>query len=251
MLNIKNLSYSLNHKALIQDIHLTFIPGHLYGILGPNGSGKSTLLKTLAGIWQPTTGHVFWQNQNLLSKPRQEISRILSVVPQNPTLHFDFTALELMMMGRYPHGLSKKDQFSQALVEQTLYQLDLWELKDRLVSQLSGGERQRVYIARSLLTEAPVLLLDEPTSCLDLKHQLEIWSLLQQLVSQGKIVVAALHDLGAVKRFCDQVVILNHGRCLAKGTPQEVLTEELLQKVFGVQIKYCEENELELTSCIP
>lgn len=233
MLQAESLSYFRNEQPIIQDISLTFSPGILYGILGPNGSGKTTLLKLLTGIWEPTKGHILWQGNNLLQQPRREISRTISLVALNPFIDFDYTVLDIVSMGRYSHNSSKRDQEVQ---EWALTVVDAWHLRKRLISQLSHGERQRVYIAQALATESSVLLLDEPTASLDVRHQLEIWQLLQNLLSQGKIVIVTSHDLIATQRFCDQVAVLNHGRCVGIGPAKTIVHSDLLQSVFGVTL---------------
>ena len=232
MLEVNNLCYSIQNKALIKDISLSFQPGILYGILGLNGSGKSTLLKTLTGIWKPTQGSVFWNNQNLLSKKRRIISQTISWVPQNPQVHFNFTVEEFVTMGRYP--LNKALQSSSATLK-ALQVVDAWHLRQRLITQLSSGERQRVYIARALITQAPILLLDEPTTSLDVRHQLEIWILLRRLLKQDKTIIVALHDLSAAQRFCDKIVLIHHGRCIAEGPFDAIITPQRLQDIFGIK----------------
>lgn len=229
---IKHLTYTLKKRHLIQDISIRCEPGQLIGILGPNGSGKSTLLKTTARIWTPTSGQVYWQGKDLLRYSREELSSTLSLVPQNPQLYFDFTVYTLAAMGRYPIGTRSPD--ANQRLEEALRQVDAWHLRHQLVAHLSGGERQRVYIARALATQAPILLLDEPTSYLDLRHQLEIWELLRKLVEQGKLVIVALHDLIAAQRFCDEIVILSEGCCVGKGSYEKIMTPQLLKDIFGV-----------------
>lgn len=233
-LDIHQLTYCIDRRPLIEEISLSFKPGILYGILGPNGSGKSTLLKTMSGIWKPTKGNLTWQGKALSEFSRIEMSRTLSLVPQNPTLYFDFNVYSMVAMGRYPHGCRSPEAHDR--IKDSLNQVNAWHLRHQLVSQLSGGERQRIYIARALATQAPILLLDEPTSYLDLRHQLEIWKLLRLLVKEGKWVIAAVHDLLAAQRFCDQLVILNHGRCQASGTYADVMTPRLLQEIFGISL---------------
>lgn len=231
-LTIQNLTYCIHQRSLIENISVTFEPGILYGILGSNGSGKSTLLKTMARIWKPTKGNFFWQGEDLLQFSRIAISKTLSLVPQTPPFYFDFDVYSMVAMGRYPHGCRSPESFRQ--IEKALREVDAWHLQHQLLSKLSGGERQRVYIARALATESPILLLDEPTSHLDLRHQLEIWELLRALVKEGKLVIVAVHDLLAAQRFCDQLVILHQGQCQATGSYQEIMTPELLEKAFGV-----------------
>lgn len=233
MLKAEGLTYHLNGKSLVENINLTFKPGILYGILGPNGSGKSSLLKTLTGIWSPTSGKVIWKGENLLSQARQQISKTISLVAQQQPMHFDFTVIDLVTMGRYSHGNMPKKQIAD-LIAWALNLVDISHLQNRYVSELSQGERQRVYIARALATESPVLALDEPTSSLDIRHQLEIWKLLKQLVSQGKIIIVTNHDLVATGQHCEQVAIMNNGNCIACGEFKKIVTAQLLESVFGV-----------------
>jgi iron complex transport system ATP-binding protein len=232
-LSLRNLTYCAHQRPLIEDISLEFSPGILYGILGPNGAGKSTLLKNISRIWTPTTGSIHWQEANLSNLSRAELSSTVSLVPQNPSLFFDFPVLTMVAMGCYARG--SRGSAAQQQIEESLRQVDAWHLRNQMISRLSGGERQRVYIARALATQAPILLLDEPTSYLDLRHQLEIWLLLRQLVDKGKLVIVAVHDLFASQRFCDNLVILQDGRCQAKGTYAEIMTPHLLENVFGVE----------------
>ena len=234
MLQTKNLTYALKDQYLIQNINLIFHPGKLYVIVGPNGSGKSTFLKVLTGIWKPTAGQVLWNQVDLLSQKRQMISQTISLVPQQQQIHFDFTVNEFVLMGRYTHGRSLQKQ-DFALVQEMLLLVDAKDLQHRKISQLSQGERQRVYIARALATESPILALDEPTSSLDIRHQLEIWNLLLQLRRQNKTLIVAHHDLKATERYADHIAVINQGQCLASGGFQETLTPHLLQEVFGVQ----------------
>jgi ABC-type cobalamin/Fe3+-siderophores transport system ATPase subunit len=233
VLEARSLTHRINETYCIQDITLEFLPGVLYGILGPNGSGKSSLLKTLSGIWKPTSGYVLWQGDDLLQKERDEISQTISVVPQNPQTRFDFTVLDFVLMGRYPHQGKPTAQVEE-LVKHSLKMVNGWYLRERPITSLSSGERQRVYIARALVTESPVLMLDEPTASLDIRHQLEIWRLLKLLVKEGKMVLVTIHDLPATARFCDQVVVLDRGKHVAKGKFSEVMRPPLLREVFGV-----------------
>jgi iron complex transport system ATP-binding protein len=232
-LSIRDLCYRLNDRSLIEGISLDFEEGLLYGVLGPNGSGKSTLLKTLSSIWPISAGRMSWKDKDLQELSRFALSKTLTLVPQNPPLFFDFDVLQMVKMGCYGKGLKIPE--THTLVEQSLKLVDGWHLRQRMLSELSGGERQRIYIARALATEAPILLLDEPTSYLDLRHQLEIWQLLRTLAAKGKLIIAAVHDFFATERFCDKIVILQEGKCKASGTYQNIMTAELLKDVFGVE----------------
>jgi iron complex transport system ATP-binding protein len=234
MLKSKSLSFRIGQNWCIQDISLDFYPGALYGILGPNGSGKSTLLKTLSGILKPTIGQVLWNNENLLEKDRRKISQTISLVPQNQQTFFAFTVFDFVTMGRYSHDNHRHVKDERDIVEWAMGTVNVCHLSQRLMTELSSGEKQRVYIARSLATESPVLLLDEPTSYLDIRHQLGIWKLLKNLVNQNKIIIITMHDLSATARFCDQVAVLDYGKNIAKGTVNEVMHPHLLREVFGV-----------------
>lgn len=230
----RDLCYSIDGKLLIDQISLEFSVGSLYGILGPNGSGKSTFLKTMAGIWKPTCGDVFWNGETLLAKERQLISRTISLVPQNPQIHFDFLVEDVVAMGRYSHDTRYWDKTNDDLIQNALTIVDAWHLRGRRANCLSHGERQRVYIARALITESPILLLDEPTASLDIRHQIEIWQLLLRLVKEGKIIIVSSHDLSIAERYCHQVAVLNHGRCIGDGHFTNVMTQKLMKEVFGV-----------------
>lgn len=232
MLSIDNLGYRFADKDLLQGISLSLSPGHLYGLLGPNGSGKSTLLRTIAGIWQPTAGSVSWQGVPLHTRPRRELSQIVSLVPQSPAIAFEFSVAEFVEMGCYPNAYAGA---SRQRVQKALETVDGWHLRDRTVCSLSQGERQRIYIGRALVVESPVLLLDEPTASLDIRHQLEIWELLCKLRQQGKIVIVAIHDFDVSAQLCDAVALLHQGRCIAQGAFKECLTSENLCEVFGVE----------------
>lgn len=234
MLAAKEVSFKFKGRSLLDRVSVQFQPGILYGVLGPNGSGKTTFLKVLSGIWTPTDGEVLWKGGGLHQKPRQEVSRLISLVPQNPTLSFDFTAYEMIAMGRYPHGQSGKTPRERELINEALRLVDASALADRYVSQLSVGERQRLYIARSLVTEAPVLLLDEPTASLDVRHEMEIWRILDALLMAGKIVITAIHNLSAAKKYCRQIVVLKDGKCRGIGAFDEVLSKDLFMEVYGI-----------------
>lgn len=229
------LGYAINGNLLIDAISLEFTSGQLHGILGPNGSGKSTLLKTLSGIWKPTSGTVLWNNKSLIKENRQAISRIISLVPQNPLVYFDFLVEEIVAMGRYAHDSRYWATSQKDLLQHALMVVDAWHLRSRRITCLSHGERQRVYIARALVTEAPILLLDEPTASLDIRHQIEIWQLLQRLTAEGKIVIISTHDIAIAEKYCHKLAVLNQGKCIACGTFPSIMTPGLLQSVFGVR----------------
>lgn len=231
MLKVRGITYRLNQRHLIEDITLDFHPGKLTAIIGPNGSGKSTLLKSIAHIWSPTHGSVSWKGKDFSGSLREWISRTVSSVPQSTYAPFEFSVWDMVAMGRFSHGKGGEDQ---EVIAKALQRVDAWHLKDRLVNHLSSGERQRVYIARALATESPVLLLDEPTTSLDIGHQMEIWELMRELTDEGKCVIVAHHDLNTVEKRCDEAVIIHAGRCVGAGSAASVMASPVIEEVFGV-----------------
>jgi ABC-type cobalamin/Fe3+-siderophores transport system ATPase subunit len=231
MFEATTISVQLKGTQILKQISHSFNTGMIYSILGPNGSGKTTFLKVLAGLIKPAFGTVSWKGQNMASLSRKEKSLIITLVPQSPELHFDFSVEQLVLMGRYVH----KDQHKRNKVAPFLALVNALHLRHRLVKTLSSGERQRVYIARSLMTDAPVMLFDEPTACLDIKHQLEIWQLLSDLKSLGKIIIVANHDLSIAKEISDEILTLQAGILIESNIAAKALSATILEKVFGVR----------------
>jgi iron complex transport system ATP-binding protein len=223
----------------VQDLDLILEPGSLTILLGPNGSGKTTTLRLGAGLLRPTAGSVRYAGRELTQWRRNEprkIAQQFAYVPQSAQSPFDFTVRQLVAMARYPHHgrLANHDEVDHARVDSALERLGLGDLQHRLARTLSGGELQRVQLARCLAGEAAVLLLDEPTSNLDLAHALEVLEICSQLAREGQLVLVTLHDVAAARRFADRVVLLRQGRLVADGAPPEVLDPAHIREVFGV-----------------
>ena len=220
MLQIQNLNYQIGNKKLLNNISVEFQKGVLYGLMGPNGSGKTTLLKNIAKIWKPTSGMILWKNENLHSKSSREISGIVSFLPQVSEKHFfDFSVYDIVRMGLYSKG--------KGSVERSLKEVDAWQFRDESINNISCGERQRVLLARSLVGETPVILLDEPTSSLDIKHQIDIYDILKNLKKE-KIIIVSMHDIRVAERLFDEIVVLKNG---------ENISNKNLYSVFGVYEK--------------
>lgn len=228
MLTVESLGYHTSKKALLKEVSLRFQPGHLYGILGSNGSGKSSLLKSICKIWKPTQGGVFWKGEDLHKKSRKEISKVLTLVFHDANFHLDFTVNSFVQMGLYSSGFKEKEKE----VKEALALVHADHLQEFPVSELSQGEKQRVCIAQAMMTAAPVLLLDEPTASLDIKHQKEIWQLLGSLALKGKIVIVASHDLEAIRQHCHEAIVLKQGQCITRGCPSQVLATHLVDSYF-------------------
>ena len=224
---------------LVRNVSMEVLPNRITALVGPNGSGKSTVLRMLAGLWRPSEGNVSVDGSEMASLGRRDLARRIAFVPQNPRIDVPFTVRDVVSMGRHPHlgrFESTRPRDLEA-VESALARVDVTDLADRRVNELSGGEFQRVVIARSLATEAEAILLDEPTSNLDLDHSLETLELLSRLAAEGKAIAVALHDLNAVARWADHAALLHRGRLRAHGTVLQVLSDDLLVPVFEVDIE--------------
>ncbi|MFQ5681669.1 MAG: ABC transporter ATP-binding protein [Candidatus Binatia bacterium] len=238
VLEAQNLSFGYGEKPVLQDIFLSVREGDLLALMGPNGSGKTTLLKVLLGILAPEQGTVLLYNQTLDSYPPKERAKKVAYVPQQPELSFPLTVFELVSLGRYPHivRFARKPEETTA-IEEALALTDSAHLKDRKFATLSGGEKQKVLISRSLAQSTGILLLDEPTVHLDLRYQLQILKMLKKLsIERRATVVAVLHDVNLVSLFADRVVMLHSGKIYRCGTVREVMTEENIKEVFGVDM---------------
>jgi len=237
ILSIAGLGLRRSNRWVLRNVAIDILPGTVVALVGPNGSGKSTLLRCAAGLWQPTEGSVMIECRNIQDMPRPRIARCVTYVPQEAHLDFDFTIREIVLMGRYSHrGRFERDtQEDRQAAEDAMMRTDVMHLAERPVTQLSGGERQRVLIARSLATQANVLLLDEPTANLDVDHGLEVLELCRSLADEGRAVVIAMHDLNAVCRYADQVALMDEGRLIALGDSSSVLTPENLERAFHVR----------------
>lgn len=239
MLVVDSIHFSLDGTKILDGISARFDPGRIHGIIGPNGSGKSTLLKNICRIWEPQSGSVMIQGTDYRAIPRRELSALVTLVPQNATIAFPISVFDIVSMGRNPHlgrfeGLRRKDR---EIIEQALHQTHIHDLKDRNINELSGGEGQLAIIARAIATEASLVLLDEPTSELDVKHTLEIVKILKQFKEQNKTILVTIHDLNLARRFCDTISILYNGRMFFSGTPEQAFSEENIRQVFQVHVR--------------
>ncbi len=241
-LHSRSVSFGYAHEGrdsfALHDVSITVPHKSLTGLLGPNGCGKTTLLKLMSGILTPQSGMVDLSGRDLASIPRRELARHIAVVPQETHPAFDYTAIEMVLMGRHPHlgpfRLEGPDDLAIALEAMTATSTD--HLAHRAYMTLSGGEKQRVVIAGALAQTPEVLLLDEPTASLDLGYQLEVASLLMRLNRErGVTMVLATHDLNLAASLCDTLVMLRGGRVLAQGPTREVLTGPMIQQLYDVE----------------
>lgn len=246
--SLKNVSFSYSRgkraesEAVLKELSCLILSGRVLGILGPNGSGKSTLLKLLARVFYPQNGTIDLLGKSLSGLSQVEVAKRVALVPQETLQVFPFTIAEMVLMGRSPHhqgwgGWHWEDSQDWAVAQKAMDELDVAHLGDRLVTEVSGGERQRAVIARALVQEPQILLLDEPTAFLDLHHQLDIARIIKRLNRErGLTVVLVSHDLNLASQYCDQVLLLNHGRLAAMGTPQTVIQPKIIEAVYGCSV---------------
>ena len=236
ILRAEELSVSIDASPILKDLDFAVPRGRFVGLLGPNGSGKSTLMRASSGLL-PYTGTLAFDGRELAAWSAGALARRLAFVRQTTTLSFDFTVTELVLLGRSPHkgwlqGYTSGDSLRAA---QALGQVDMDGFGERSVLTLSGGELQRVMLAQALVQEAEMLLLDEPTAHLDVHYQFEFMDLVRTLVGQGRTVVSVFHDLEMAARYADEVIVLSGGRVAACGPPADVLTDELIARVFRMR----------------
>jgi iron complex transport system ATP-binding protein len=241
VLEAREITVNYGERRVLSGVSLRAEPGRMILIIGPNGAGKSTLLRTLNGALEPASGEVLLDGQPLRSLARRAIGRRIAVVAQEAELRFPVTVMEFVLGGRYAWSSTGawgwETERDVAAAQEVLRETELEDFSARLMNELSGGERQRAVLARALATEAPLLLLDEPTANLDLSHQ----AMLLQLVrarcdKRGASAVVVTHDINLAATFADSVLLLMNGRSLAVGAPNEVFTPELLREVFSIQV---------------
>lgn len=237
---LQDVYFKNQNTEILRDINITIRQGGIYGILGPNGSGKTTWLDLLIRHKIPSKGQISYQGRRLAAWGRKELARELALVPQDFQLNFPFRVLEVLLMGRYPYlpRFSPPSANDLDMVQKVLRQTGLQDLQHRYVTELSGGERQRVVFARALVQDTPVLILDEATSSLDIKHGLHLLSLLRQKnQEQGTTILAVFQDINLAAAFCQELIFFKQGRLVLNGPTREVLSEENLQRVFEVPAK--------------
>jgi iron complex transport system ATP-binding protein len=240
MLEIKSLYAGYGERLVLEDIDLAVHKGELVALIGPNGAGKTTLLRTISGGLVPSQGKIEVAGRNLQQLSPAQRAAYLAVVPQAHNLPQGFTTWQTVMLGRTPYlgWLGRHSPADRQRVEWAMRRTRLTDLSDRPVGKLSGGEQQRVLLARALAQDTPILLLDEPTSNLDLHHQSLLLNLVKSLASeQGLAVLMALHDLNLAALYADRLALLVHGKLRLVGEPEEVLTPEILAEAYQVPVR--------------
>lgn len=236
-LRTEHLTVSYGTQTVLDGLSLTLPAGKITALLGPNGCGKSTLLNCFSRLLPPQSGTVLLEDRPINALSSRQLAQKLALLPQQHLTPEGITVRELVSYGRSPWlslwgRLSAEDN---ARVNVAMSQTRTHSLAERRVSELSGGQRQRAFLAMVLAQDTPVVLLDEPTTYLDINHQVELMRLMGELKAQGKTVVAVLHDLNQASRYCDHLVVLANGRVMAQGTPEAVMNPQLLKTVFSVE----------------
>jgi iron complex transport system ATP-binding protein len=222
-------------RLVLRDVSLSVRSGSLVGLVGPNGAGKSTLVRVLAGALRPERGVVMVDGRDLRRLGRRDLARRLAVVPQDSVLPEGFTALDIVLMGRSPHLglLASESEADRRIAREAMLTTDTWSLAERPVEALSGGERQRVVVARAIAQQPAILLLDEPTSHLDLHHQVRALEIVRGLCAGGMAALGVFHDLNLAAQYCDRIGLLHAGSLVAEGSPEQVITSANVQQVYG------------------
>ncbi|MBM7870776.1 iron complex transport system ATP-binding protein [Clostridium pascui] len=252
-ISTKNLSISYGNIDIVKDLNLNIPKGKITTIIGANGCGKSTILKTIARILQPKSGAIYVNGKDIQGQSSKEIAKVMAVLPQTPQAPKGLTVDELVAYGRFPHqsGFGKLQKEDREVIDWALEVTGIKEYKNRPIEALSGGQRQRVWIAMALAQETEILLLDEPTTYLDLAHQLEILKLLQDLnKKQNRTIVMVIHELNNAARFADYMVGVKKGRIVCHGAAEEVMTKENLKEIFNIDAEVVKDPRDNKPVCI-
>ena len=248
-----DLELAYDRRVVAERLAVAIPDGAFTVIVGPNACGKTTLLRALARLLKPRRGGVYLDGELITSRSSKEVARELGLLPQSSTAPDGITVADLVARGRYPHQrlLRQWSRDDEHAVAEAMAATQVQDLADRIVDELSGGQRQRVWLAMALAQQTPILLLDEPTTFLDIAHQVEVMDLCAQLHADGRTLVAVLHDLNQACRYATHLVAMRDGAILAEGPPAEIVTAELVETVFGLPCRIVEDPEAGTPLVIP
>jgi len=240
MIKLEKVSAGYLHQNVIHKIDLGFRAGEFCAILGPNGAGKSTLLKTIPGYIDRSAGEISISNRSIDSWKKKDLAKIISLMPQDFQLQFDFSIKDLVLMGRFPYTdyLQNYSRNDKRKVDEVLEQLDLYDLRNKMYSQLSGGEKQRVSIARALVQETEAILMDESFSHLDINHQIEIMDIVSKINRvSGKLIILVSHNINLAAEYCDRVILLKEGKIINDGEPEKIIDNTNLMQLYEMDLE--------------
>ena len=252
-ISTKNLNISYGNLDIVKDLNLDIPKGKITTIIGSNGCGKSTILKTIARIIQAKSGDIFVNNINIKEQSPKDLAKVMAVLPQSPQAPSGLTVEELISYGRFPHqkGFGKMKKEDEDIVTWALKSTGIEEFRERPMEALSGGQRQRAWIAMALAQQTEILILDEPTTYLDLAHQLEILKLLEELNrKQGTTIIMVIHELNNAARFADHMIGVKKGKVVCQGTAHEVMTKENLKELFNIDAEIVEDPRNNKPVCL-
>lgn len=248
------LDIAYEDRLIVQDLSVQIPQGQITALVGANGSGKSTILKTMARIMQPKSGAVLLDGKSIHKQSTREIAKQLAILPQNPTAPEGLTVTELVSYGRFPYqkGFGSMKAEDKAMVEWAIEATGMVDFYDRPIDQLSGGQRQRAWIAMALAQDTDILFLDEPTTFLDMAHQLEVLQLLEKLNADShRTIVMVVHDLNHASRYAHHMIAIKNGKAVAEGTPVEVVSCDVLRNVFGIEADIVTDPRSGVPLCLP
>jgi len=254
IIEVKNLSYKAGEKTILSDINFSLKAGGFYIVLGRNGSGKTTLLKSLSKSIIIEDKKVFINNEDINNYSPKRLAKQLSIVPQHTEFLFDFSAFQIVMMGRMPYQKLLQTDSSKdfEIVKESMQSTNTWHLRNQSIKQLSGGELQRVIIARALTQKTPIILLDEPISNLDIKHQFEIMELLKKINNERQTTIfLILHDLNLASRYAHNIIAIKDGEVFGQGTPENIISCDLVRSVFGMECQVSKDPLFGTPHCVP
>ncbi|MGO4542957.1 ABC transporter ATP-binding protein [Paenibacillus sp. 2TAB19] len=253
-LTTSNLDIAYDDRLIVQDLNIAIPQGKITALVGANGSGKSTILKTMARIMIPSKGNVLLDGKSIHKQSTKEVAKQLAILPQNPTAPDGLTVSELVSYGRFPYqkGFGSMTKQDREIVQWAVEATGMTEFADRPVDHLSGGQRQRAWIAMSLAQETDILFLDEPTTFLDMAHQLEVLHLLQKLNEfNNRTVVMVVHDLNHASRYAHHMIAIKSGKVAGEGSPVEVITPEIMREVFNIEADIVPDPRSGVPLCLP
>ena len=244
-LKIKNVEFSYTSRPVLKDICLELAATEMLGVVGPNGAGKSTFIRCLNNILTPQKGTILLDGEEIRKMRRLALAKKIGYVPQSTAQVFSATVFDTVLMGRRPHLSWQSSKKDEKIVLETLEMLNIVEIAMSDINELSGGQQQKVFIARALAQEPEVLLLDEPTSNLDIRHQLEVMNIIQNLVREKKLtVIMAIHDLNLASRYAEKIIMMHSGKVFSAGVPAAVFTPDNIEQVYGVTAKVNRDPEM-------